>query len=96
MTTGDIVGRKRDKDTSLARRMAMYLIRQETNSSLVQTGQEIGNRDAASVTLACKKISTDINNSAYLKRKVQEVQKVIHSLSGIRKSAKNVHDRSCS
>jgi len=96
LSVDDIVGRKRDKDTSLARRMAMYLIRQETNSSLVQTGQELGNRDAASVTIACKKISTDIVSSVYLKRKMQEVQKVVHSLSGIKKTAKNNPDCSCS
>lgn len=70
-----IIGRKRDKDTSLARRMAMYLIRQETNCSLAQIGREIGNRDAASVTSACKLISADITSNPFIKRKIKDVQR---------------------
>ncbi|MFH1646394.1 MAG: chromosomal replication initiator protein DnaA [Chloroflexota bacterium] len=73
----ELAGRKRDKDTTLARRLAMYLIRQETNCSLTQIGRELGNRDAASVTAACKKISGDVNESPYLKRKIRDIQKLI-------------------
>jgi chromosomal replication initiator protein len=73
-----LVGRERDKDTALARRLAMYLIRQETNFSLAQIGQELGNRDAASVTSACKKIANDINISPFLKRKVRDIQRNLH------------------
>ena len=71
-------GRERDKDTALARRLAMYLLRQETNFSLAQIGQELGNRDAASVTIACKKIANDINVSPFLKRKVRDIQRNLH------------------
>jgi chromosomal replication initiator protein len=70
-----LLGRRRDKDTSLARRLAMYLIRQETNFSLAQIGQELGNRDAASVTAACKKIAGDINDSPFLKRRVSDIKR---------------------
>jgi len=77
----DLVGRRRDKDAALARRLAMYLIRQETNYSLAQIGQELGNRDAASVTAACKKISSDINSSPFVKRKIQDIQNCLHSSS---------------
>jgi chromosomal replication initiator protein len=78
LTLEALSGRQRDKDTALARRLAMYLIRQETNCSLVQIGQELGNRDAASVTAACKKIMADINSSPYLKRKIQDIQHRLH------------------
>jgi chromosomal replication initiator protein len=71
-------GRERDKDTALARRLAMYLIRQETNCSLDQIGQALGNRDAAAVTNACRKIATDINESPFLKRKVRDIQRNLH------------------
>ena len=70
-----LMGRERDKDTALARRLAMYLIRQETNYSLAQIGQQLGNRDAASVTSACKKIASDINVSPFLKRKLRDIQR---------------------
>jgi chromosomal replication initiator protein len=73
-----LLGRERDKDTTLARRLAMYLIRQETNFSLAQIGQELGNRDAASVTIACKKVAGDLDVSPYLKRKVRDIQRNLH------------------
>jgi chromosomal replication initiator protein len=75
LSRDSLLGRERDKDTALARRLAMYLIRQETNYSLDQIGQVLGNRDAAAVTNACKKVATDINTSPYLKRKVRDIQR---------------------
>ncbi len=80
----DIKGRKRDKETALARRVAMYLLRQETNYSLVQIGQELGNRDASAVTNACQKISDDINSSPYLKRKVRDIQRNLRPKAKLR------------
>ena len=73
-----LTGRARDKDTALARRLAMYLLRQQTNFSLSQIGQELGSRDAAAVTIACRKISNDLEESPFLKRKIQEIQQSFH------------------
>jgi chromosomal replication initiator protein len=70
----ELSGKKRDKDTALARRLAMYLMRQETNFSLAQIGRELGHRDAAAVTAACRQISSNIDASPYLKRKVRDIQ----------------------
>jgi chromosomal replication initiator protein len=92
LTREALSGRQRDKDTALARRLAMYLIRQETNCSLVQIGQELGNRDAASVTIACKKIATDIDSSPYLKRKIHDIQHQLHPESKSKKPAKSLQD----
>jgi chromosomal replication initiator protein len=77
LSAEDLQGRKREKETVLARRLAMYLIRQETSCSLAQIGQELGNRDAAAVASACKRIAND-SNSPYLKRKIREIQRTIH------------------
>ncbi len=71
----ELAGKKRDKDTTLARRLAMYLMRQETNFSLAQIGRELGHRDAASVTAACKQIAGGIEQNSYLKRKVRDIQR---------------------
>jgi chromosomal replication initiator protein len=77
-----LLGRKRDKDTALARRLAMYLIRQETNCSLAQIGEELGSRDAAYVTNACKKIAGDMNSSPFIKRKVRDIQRHMRPKNG--------------
>ena len=71
----ELLGRKRDKETSMARRLAMYIIRQETNCSLAQIGKEIGNRDAASVTSACKQVSETISSNPFIKRMMKDVQR---------------------
>jgi chromosomal replication initiator protein len=77
-----LLGRKRDKDTALARRLAMYIIRQETNCSLAQIGEDLGSRDAGYVTSACKKIAGDINASPFLKRKVRDIQRHLRPKNG--------------
>ena len=81
LSSADLLGRKRDKETTLARRIAMYVIRQETNSSLAQVGLALGSRDAAAVTTACKKIAEDINHVPYLRRKIREIQRSMHPRS---------------
>ena len=82
-----LLGRKRDKDTALARRLAMYLIRQETNCSLAQIGENLGSRDPAYVTNACKKIAGDINASPFLKRKVRDIQRHLRPKKGAAEKA---------
>ncbi len=90
LTREVLSGRQRDKDTALARRLAMYLIRQETNCSLSRIGQELGNRDAASVTTACKKIAAVLENSPYLKRKIQDIQHQLHPDRKHKKTTKSL------
>ena len=74
----ELVGRRRDKNTALSRRLAMYIIRQETNYSVAQIGRVLGNRDAALVTTACKSIAKEIENNRFLKRKLHEIQRMLH------------------
>ncbi len=78
LSPAELKGPKRDKETTLARRVAMYLIRQETNCSLAQIGQELGGRDATAVSNACKKVASDILTSSYLKRKTTDILQKIH------------------
>ena len=79
LAPADLEGQKRDKETALARRVAMYIIRQETNCTLAQIGHELGSRDAAAVTNAYKRIAGDIDNNPYLRRKILDIQQGIHA-----------------
>ena len=79
LTPSDLRSRKRDEATALARQVAMYLIRQETDCSLAEIGQELGGRTPATVSHAYQKIASDINNSPSLRRKIFEIQQEIHS-----------------
>ncbi|GAI39855.1 unnamed protein product, partial [marine sediment metagenome] len=82
----DLKGSKRDKETTLARRVAMYLLRQETNCSLAQIGQELGGRDPSAVTNACQRIASDIATSPFLRRKISDIQKNINPQSIVKHS----------
>jgi chromosomal replication initiator protein len=56
----DLRSEKRDKQTILARQIAMYLLREQTDCSLSKIGREFGGRQPISVSQAHKKISADI------------------------------------
>ncbi len=75
----DLTGTKRDKATALARRVAMHVLRQETGLSVAQVGEALGGRDPSAVTSADKKVAAEINDNRFLKRKVQDIQKIINS-----------------
>ena len=75
ITPTDLRSRKRDELTALARQVAMYLIRQETDCSLAEIGQELGGRTPATVSHAYQKIADDIHNSPSLRRRVFEIQR---------------------
>jgi len=74
----DLKSRKRDRETALARQVAMYLIREGTNCSLAQIGKELGDRDHSTVLHACEKIASDIDASPYLRRKIMDIQQKIY------------------
>jgi len=75
----DLKSGKRDRETALARQVAMYLVRQETNCSLAQIGMGLGNRDHSTVIHAYKKIESYIDTSPDLKRKILDIQQTIYS-----------------
>ena len=70
----DLKGKKRDRETAMARQVAMYLLKQATNYSMAQIGQELGGRDHSSVSHACRKIANTADSNAYLRRKLREIQ----------------------
>jgi len=81
LTPTDLKSRKRDEATALARQVAMYLVRQETDCSLAEVGRELGGRSPATVSHAYQKIANDINNNPSLRRQVFDIQQRMHSLS---------------
>ena len=79
LTPEDLIGPARDKETVTARRVAMHLLRQETNFSLSQIGQELGGRDAAAVSNASKRVTSDSHTNPHLKEIITEIQQKIHT-----------------
>jgi len=81
LSPADLRGKKRDKETALARQMAMYVMKLEMSCSLAQIGQEFGDRDPSTVTHACQKISGDLTSNTYLKDKLSAIRERINKTS---------------
>jgi chromosomal replication initiator protein len=73
----DFKSKKRNRDISFPRQVAMYLCRELTDMSLPKIGYEFGGRDHTTVMHACDKITEDINNNAEIKRAIEELKRNI-------------------
>ena len=63
----------------LARQVAMYIARVQTDLSLVEIGKKTGGRDHSTVLHACKKVSRAMDQDPGLKRKIQAIQEELLS-----------------
>jgi chromosomal replication initiator protein len=70
----DMCGKQRDKHIVIPRQIAMYLMRQETQASLLEIGQLFGGRDHSTVLHACEKIDRAVNISPALRREIVAIR----------------------
>ena len=70
----DLKSSKRDKQTSQARQIAMYLMKEQTSCSLAQIGREVGGRQPIIVSQSYKKISQAMEVDPGFKKTVGEIQ----------------------
>jgi chromosomal replication initiator protein len=63
-----LVGRSRARAVSVPRQLAMYLIREETATSLPQIGALLGGRDHSTIVHGCERISSQIDTDEHLRR----------------------------
>jgi chromosomal replication initiator protein len=80
LTPADLMGRKRDQPTALARQVAMYLLKEASHCSLAHIGLEFGNRNHTTVLHAHRKIASDIDNDPQLRRQILDIQKRLQRL----------------
>ncbi len=67
-------GKQRDKHIVMPRQIAMFLIRQETQASLLEIGQLFGGRDHSTVLHACEKIDRAVNINPALRREIVAIR----------------------
>ena len=67
-------GRRRDKQTALARQTAMYLLREEVNLPFATIGRLLGGKDHTTVLHACQRISSLLNSDDHLRRDVINIR----------------------
>ncbi|HSH22014.1 MAG TPA: chromosomal replication initiator protein DnaA [Candidatus Caenarcaniphilales bacterium] len=72
-------GQKRDRSIVVPRQIAMYLMRAETDVSLLRIGQELGGRDHSTVLHACDKIDKETQENEELRRELAAVRELIYA-----------------
>jgi len=72
-------GQKRDRAIVTPRQIAMYLMRAETDVSLLRIGQELGGRDHSTVLHACDKIDKETQDNEELRRELAAVREMIYA-----------------
>ncbi len=82
LETSDLTGRRRKKEVVIPRQMAMYLMRQETQSSLPEIGQALGGRDHTTVLYGCDKIASQLEADDQLRRQMLAIKEILYNGKG--------------
>ncbi|MGH2615804.1 MAG: chromosomal replication initiator protein DnaA [Thermomicrobiales bacterium] len=77
MERRELAGRSRTKEIVLPRQIAMYLLRAETDASLLEIGSELGGRDHTTVLHGIRQIERSIANDAGLRSRVHSIREAI-------------------
>jgi chromosomal replication initiator protein len=75
-------GRGRSRNIVIPRHVAMYLLREETDCSLVDIGNLLGGRDHTTVIHGCEKIGEDINADSRLRNEVLSIRERLQAQAG--------------
>jgi chromosomal replication initiator protein len=69
-----LTSKRRTKDLTVPRQVAMYLIKQVLDTPLVQIGDAFGGRDHSTVIHSIKKVETDLQADASFRAQVEAVE----------------------
>ncbi|MCQ2218414.1 MAG: chromosomal replication initiator protein DnaA [Paludibacteraceae bacterium] len=78
LNVNDIQTKSRKREVVQARQVAMYLARKHTKNSLSTIGEQIGNRDHATVLHACKTITDLIDIDKDIRSSVDAIENSLH------------------
>ena len=74
----DLISKNRKREVVLPRQIAMFLMRNELNSSYPSIGEKFGGKDHTTVMYACDKIEKEINIDANLEQEINIIKQQIH------------------
>ncbi len=79
ITPDEIYGNSRTAAIAMARQIAMYICREQTNLSLPKIGQLFGNRDHTTVMYANRRVAEWMNERRYVYNQVTEIINTIRN-----------------
>ena len=77
VTVEDLKGKKRNREITIPRMVAMYLVREINGASLPKIGGDFGGRDHTTVMHACEKIAEDLHSDNQLRTAITDIRKQI-------------------
>lgn len=77
LKVSDIKSKRRTRDISIPRQIAMYLCREHTKSSLPEIGRQFGGKDHTTVIFSHKKISKLIKENKELEASIRDIINLI-------------------
>jgi chromosomal replication initiator protein len=72
-------GRGRSRNIVMPRQIAMYLLREETDASLVDIGVLLGGRDHTTIMYGCEKITDELITDTRLKNEINTLREKFYS-----------------
>jgi len=78
MDINDLKAKSRSREIVVPRQIAMYIIREETDSSLTDIGTEFGNRDHTTVMHACEKIEKAKDSDNQIRQAVLTIRQMLY------------------
>jgi len=75
----DLTGQSRKKELVVPRQIAMFLMREEINTSFPTIGQEFGGRDHTTAIHACNKVSHEIKQDQRKKQEIDSLKQLLYS-----------------
>jgi len=79
LTVEELINKKRDRKTTLARHIAIYLMRDGHNCSLTEIGKELGGRNHATILHGYEKIAGELNVNPNLSNQIVELKEKLNS-----------------
>jgi chromosomal replication initiator protein len=73
----ELAGRTRTKQIVLPRQIAMYLLREETDASLLEIGAELGGRDHTTVLHGIRQVERSLSTDPALRARVLSIREAI-------------------
>jgi len=81
LSVDDLVAKKRSREITVPRHIAIFLARELTDTSLSQIGSAFGGRDHSTVLHACDKIRTESDININLRTALDEIKKKLSTNS---------------
>jgi chromosomal replication initiator protein len=78
----ELTGRSRTKEVVLPRQIAMYLLRADTDASLIEIGDELGGRDHTTVLHGIRQIERQMTTDSALRSRVFAIRESITTVGG--------------